>query len=90
MAYNNLGLVDPFNGKMDIESKLIKFVGDPQVRIDEDALRILRAFRFMSKLGFTLEDKTKEAIKIKKMNLKKISTERIMTEFSKIILDHRN
>ena len=71
MAYNNLGLVDPFNGKMDIESKLIKFVGDPQIRIDEDALRILRAFRFMSKLGFTLEEKTKEAIKIKKMNLKK-------------------
>ena len=86
MGYNNLGLVDPFNGKMDIESKLIKFVGDPQIRIDEDALRILRAFRFMSKLGFTLEEKTKEAIKIKKMNLKKISTERIMTEFSKIIL----
>ena len=86
MAYNNSGLVDPFNGKDDIKNRLIRFVGNPETRIEEDALRILRAFRFMSKLGFQLEDKTKEAIFLKKINLNKISNERIMTEFSKIIL----
>lgn len=87
MAYSRKnGLIDLYNGSSDIKSKLIRFVGDPGLRIKEDALRILRAVRFVSALGFDLETETKKAILKNKLQLKKISKERIREEFSKILL----
>lgn len=87
MAYSRKnGLIDLYNGSSDIKNKLIRFVGDPGLRIKEDALRILRAVRFVSALGFDLETETKQAIFKNKLQLKKISKERIREEFSKILL----
>ena len=58
MAYNEkFGIIDLYGGRQDLEKKIIKFVGNPKLRIEEDALRILRALRFISKLGFNLEKK---------------------------------
>lgn len=86
MAYNNeVGLIDPFNGQEDINKKLIRCVGNPNNRFNEDALRILRAIRFASTYGFDIEDKTKLSIHKNKHLLQKISAERITSEFSKII-----
>ena len=55
-------LVDPFDGQSDIASKTIRFVGDPMTRIREDAIRILRAFRFRLKLGFDIEAASLDAL----------------------------
>lgn len=60
MAYNNeRGLVDLFGGREDIENRIIRTVGEPDARFKEDALRIMRALRFSSVLGFEIEEKTK-------------------------------
>ena len=55
-------IIDPFGGKEDISRKLIRCVGDPQKRFSEDALRILRAMRFASQLGFGIEENTAAAM----------------------------
>ena len=87
MAYNEVdGIVDLYNGQKDIENKIINFVGNAEERIIEDPLRILRAFRFMSRLGFSLSEKTVEAIKKQKNLLISIPEERITMEFSKLLL----
>ena len=87
MAYNEVdGIVDLYNGQKDIENKVINFVGNAEERIIEDPLRILRAFRFMSRLGFSLSENTIEAIKKQKDLLKSIPEERITMEFSKLLL----
>ena len=87
LAYNEeTGIVDLYGGKQDIKQKVIRFVGKPKLRIEEDALRILRAFRFISKLGFNLDKKTAEAICKKRKFLIKISKERIFDELSKILM----
>ena len=87
MAYNEAdGIVDLYNGQKDIENKIINFVGNAEERIIEDPLRILRAFRFMSRLGFSLSENTIEAIKKQKDLLKSIPEERITMEFSKLLL----
>jgi len=70
----------------DIENKVINFVGNAEERIIEDPLRILRAFRFMSRLGFSLSENTIEAIKKQKNLLTSIPEERITMEFSKLLL----
>lgn len=86
MAYNDVeGLLDPFNGKADIERKLIKCVGKAEDRFNEDALRILRALRFASQLGFDIEENTSKAMKSLKENLRNISVERINSELCKAI-----
>ena len=86
MAFNkNQGLIDVFNGFYDIQSKLIRAVGDAKMRFSEDALRILRALRFASKLGFEIEEKTKAALFEKSVLLKNISNERIISEFLNIL-----
>ena len=79
-------IVDLYGGRQDIRRKVIRFVGKPKLRIEEDALRILRAFRFISKLGFNLDKKTAEAIYKKRKFLTKISKERIFDELSKILM----
>ena len=87
MAYNEAdGIVDLYNGQKDIENKVINFVGNAEERIIEDPLRMLRAFRFMSRLGFSLSENTIEAIKKQKDLLKSIPEERITMEFSKLLL----
>ncbi len=87
LAYSEkIGVIDLYGGKTDIKNGIIRFVGDPNLRIEEDALRIMRAFRFISKLGFILDKKTAEAIHKKRKFLNKISKERIFDELSKILL----
>ena len=87
MAYNEVeGIVDLYNGEKDIENKVINFIGNAEERIIEDPLRVLRAFRFMSRLNFSLSENTIEAIKNQKFLLKNIPEERITMEFSKLLL----
>lgn len=86
MAYSPLvGLVDPFEGQLDLERKIIRAVGDPQIRIKEDALRILRAIRFACKYKFTLENSTRNVIACCGSSLKNVSNERIHDELIKIL-----
>jgi len=86
MAYNPLaGIVDCFDGVSDIKNKTLRCVGEPHKRFSEDALRILRAMRFSSKLGFAIEEKTKAAMFDLKDTLNKIAVERIRCELDGII-----
>lgn len=87
MAYSNLtGLVDPFGGIADIKNKIIRCVGNPYDRFGEDALRILRMFRFSAQLKFSIHDDSLNAsIKCKDL-LHKISKERISMELDKILI----
>lgn len=85
MAYNDeAGLIDPFNGMEDIKYHKIRCVGRAEERFSEDALRILRAIRFASQLGFVLEPDTDWNISKMYKNLDNISIERINSEFCKI------
>ncbi len=77
-------IMDLFKGKQDLEDKLIRAIGEPDVRFNEDALRMLRAFRFVSKLGFDIEEKTFKSIQKNIALLKEISNERILMELKKI------
>ncbi|TSC91643.1 MAG: polynucleotide adenylyltransferase/metal dependent phosphohydrolase [Parcubacteria group bacterium Licking1014_17] len=79
-------ITDLFGGQEDIKNKIIRAVGDASERFNEDALRMLRAVRFSSTLGFTIEQKTLEAIKEHHGNLEKISKERIRDEFMKLMM----
>lgn len=90
MAYNEEdGLVDIFGGEEDLKRRRIRCVGDPACRFDEDALRILRAYRFAAQLNFTIEAATVRAASERAGKLAKISAERIHTELNKLILsDH--
>jgi poly(A) polymerase/tRNA nucleotidyltransferase (CCA-adding enzyme) len=82
-------IIDPFNGQKDLKDKIIKTVGNPDDRFSEDALRMIRAIRFATTLGFTIEEKTASAIKKNAVWLKAISKERIRDEFLKIIMSDR-
>lgn len=87
MAYNrNNGLCDLFGGQEDLAAKTLRAVGDPETRFKEDALRILRLFRFASTLNFKIEENTfNAAIKCAQL-LPKVSTERIMAELKTAVL----
>lgn len=78
-------LIDIFCGIEDLKNHVIRTVGNPVERFNEDALRMLRAIRFQSKLGFFIEKNTYNAIKQLEDNIKNVSTERIRTEFLKIL-----
>ncbi len=78
-------IVDPYGGQDDLKNKLIKAVGDPTERFEEDALRIMRAIRLSAQLGFMIEGETLSALKVKVPNLKSISWERIGAEFMKLL-----
>lgn len=90
MAYNETeGLVDAFGGMEDLKNGVIRCVGNPIHRFNEDALRMLRAVRFAAQLGFSIEEDTKKAIITLAENLSKISSERIQTELVKLLTsDH--
>ena len=77
-------IVDLFNGIEDLKNHIIRAVGNLAKRFHEDALRMMRAVRFMSQLEFKLEEKTEQAIKDNHELLKKISVERIREEFVKM------
>lgn len=86
MAYSEKdGVVDYFGGKKDLENRLIKCVGSPYARFNEDSLRILRALRFASVMDFRIEEETAKAIYIFKDNLKNVSIERVNVEISKML-----
>lgn len=80
-----LELVDPFDGQKDFKDKIVRAVGEPDKRFAEDALRLLRAVRFATVLGFPIEKKTQTAINKNAKLLSKISGERIRDELFKII-----
>nr|WP_300092838.1 CCA tRNA nucleotidyltransferase [Sedimentibacter sp.] len=86
LAYNKDGIVDLFGGIEDIKNKIVKCVGVPDERFQEDGLRILRAMRFAAVLGFAVEEKTRESIHKNKNLLRNISYERINSEFSKTMM----
>ena len=77
--------VDPFGGRADIENRIIRCVGAPEKRFGEDALRIMRAVRFASQLGFRIDDATAAAVHGMKEQLSGISAERIRDELDKLI-----
>ncbi len=90
MAYHpEEGFVDPFGGREDLERKLLRAVGDAEIRFDEDALRILRAFRFSAQTGFSIHEKTLAAAKKLAPLLSLVSAERIRDELLKILLSDR-
>ena len=78
-------LIDFFDGIGDIERQCIRCVGDAKERFNEDALRMFRVVRFVGQLGFQIEEKTKNAISLLKMNLSKVAVERMKVEFEKMI-----
>lgn len=86
MAYSpERGLIDPYGGERDLGDRIIRCVGEPERRFDEDALRILRALRFASTLGFEIDDQTAEAaIRLRALILD-ISRERVSAELEKLL-----
>lgn len=78
-------IVDYVDGVKDIKSKQIRTVGDPQERFSEDGLRILRAFRFCSQLGFEIEKETLDACRKNRKNLNNVSVERVKEELRKLV-----
>ena len=87
LTADNYGkLLDPFNGILDLENKIIKTPLQPDVTYSDDPLRMLRAIRFASQLGFTIEEKSFEAISNNKTRIEIVSKERISDELNKIIL----
>lgn len=90
MAIDSKGkLFDPFNGKDDLENKIIRAVGNPVERLREDALRMMRAIRFAGRFGFFIEAELFDAISLESGLLKNIAPERIFDEFSKMITSDR-
>ncbi|MBR5235910.1 MAG: CCA tRNA nucleotidyltransferase [Clostridia bacterium] len=90
IAYHpEIGVVDPFGGQEDIKNDLIRSVGDPLVRFDEDALRMLRAIRFAAQTGFSVCDAIIVAIKERASLISAVSAERIRDELVKILLSDR-
>jgi len=78
-------LIDPHNGQDDIKKKIIRAVGNPAERFQEDALRMMRAIRIATQLGFSIEEKTFQAIKNNINLLDKISAERTRDELLKLL-----
>ncbi len=86
MAYNEAeGLVDPFGGQKDLQNGLLRAVGEPQQRFAEDALRILRLYRFAARFGFALDAATARAARQLAPHLDCISAERIQEELAKLL-----
>lgn len=85
IAYDGKQLLDPFNGQEDIKNHLIRSVGDPEKRFEEDALRMMRAIRIATQLQFLIEDQTFLAIKEDTTLVKRLSGERIRDELFKIL-----
>lgn len=85
LSPDNNEIIDLFGGINDLKNKIIRTVGNADARFSEDALRMLRAIRFEAKLGFTLEENTRNAIKTNAYLIKNVSKERIFTELIKTL-----
>lgn len=86
MAYSpRAGLADPFGGRADLTAQIIRCVGAPERRFREDALRILRALRFASVLGFRVEPETADALQAEAPLLKNVSVERVFSELKQLL-----
>ncbi len=86
IAYSETdGYIDPFGGQTDIRNGVIRCVGEPDRRFNEDALRIVRGMRFASKLGFSVEEKTAESMIKNRGLLRNIAGERIFAELKKLL-----
>ncbi|BDU62627.1 polynucleotide adenylyltransferase [Candidatus Borrelia fainii] len=81
----NYKIIDYYKGKQDLNKKIIRCIGNPNKRFEEDALRILRAARFASTLNFTIDKNTLISMKYKKVNILSLSKERINNEFIKLL-----
>jgi len=81
--------VDPYKGKEDVDKKLIRAVGDPSERFKEDALRMMRAIRFTSQLGFSIDEPTFSEIKKNSTLISEISNERVRDELLKILASEK-
>ena len=80
-----LNVLDAFNGRSDLNQKIIRTIHNPNDRFKEDALRMIRAFRFSAKLGFRIEEETLNSIQANASLIQKISIERIQDEFKKML-----
>ena len=86
MAYNDAeGLIDPFGGQQDLQQGILRAVGDPATRFEEDALRILRLYRFAARFGFAIDQPTGQAARALCAHLDCVSVERIEEELSKLL-----
>ena len=86
MAYNDAeGLIDPFGGQQDLQQGILRAVGDPVTRFEEDALRILRLYRFAARFGFAIDPPTGQAARALCAHLDCVSVERIEEELSKLL-----
>ena len=86
MAYNDAeGLIDPFGGQQDLQQGILRAVGDPATRFEEDALRILRLYRFAARFGFAIDPPTGQAARALCTHLDCVSVERIEEELSKLL-----
>ena len=86
MAYNEKeGLVDPFGGQADLQSGIVRAVGVPRQRFTEDALRILRLYRFVARFGFAIDPPTAQAAQELCAHLDCVSVERIEEELAKLL-----
>lgn len=85
IAFDGVKFIDPFDGRKDLETQIIRAVGIPEKRFQEDALRLMRAIRIATQLGFTIEEKTWDAILSNAKLIQQISMERIRDEIIKIL-----
>ena len=86
MAYSaEEGLIDPFGGRADLAVGIVRAVGEPERRFEEDALRILRLYRFAARFGFTIDPATDRAAKMLAGRLHCVSAERITEEITKLL-----
>jgi len=87
MAYDIIGkiIADPFNGQKDIRKKIIRAVGDPLARFQEDPLRMMRAIRFSLELGYKIDPLTLKSVTLMGADIEKVSIERVRDEFLKIL-----
>src|SRR5205809_5579133 len=80
-------VIDYVNGRADIEAKVVRAIGDPHARFEEDKLRILRAIRFGARLGYTIESATWDAVRALAPKIHQVSSERIREELTRILTE---
>lgn len=88
-ATNFGDLIDPFHGLEDLQNKVLRTPLDPDITFSDDPLRMMRAVRFASQLGFTIDGESYEAIRRNAKRLEIITVERVMTEFNKILVSKK-
>lgn len=88
IAFNGTTIIDPFHGQGDMAQQIIRAVGDPNLRFSEDALRMMRAIRIASQLGFQIDDATIDAVRSNASLISNISAERVRDELFKLVISH--